>query len=166
VVHALIVSLKKMHSVEIKAELYASMERPNGWQAIQHLVRRFRNFDSDLLRDAMLSVFEDDSPNRLAVQEVAGGILWLLKPSYDRDISTDLGRLVPKWDVSVEELPWYLAEVGGIEATRTAAKNRLLEDLPAELKKRYETVVWWLSPQDPRAFRQALDNRWRGRLKC
>jgi len=154
-----------MDADEIKAELYASLDRPNGWQAIQHLVRRLRNCDSDALRDAMLSVFEDDHPNRLAVQEVAGGILWLLKPPYNGDISIDLGRLVPKWDVSVEELPWYLAEVEGIEAIRTAAKKRLSDDLPDELKKRYETVVWWLSHRDPPAFRQELDNRWRGRLK-
>jgi hypothetical protein len=153
-----------MDSVEIKAKLYASIGRPNGWQAIQHLVRRLREFDSNVLRDAMLSVFEDDLPNRIDAQEVAGGILWLLKPSYDRDISTDLDRLVPKWDVSVEELPWYLAEVGGIEKTREVAKNRLSEDLPDELKRRYETVIWWLSPRDLTAFRQALDIRWRDRL--
>ncbi len=154
-----------MDADEIKAELYASLDRPNGWQAIQHLVRRLRNCDSDALRDAMLSVFEDDHTNRFAAQEVAGGILWLLKPPYDGDIGSDLGRLIPKWDVSVEELPWYLAEVEGIEATQNAAKNRLCEDLPDELKKRYETVVWWLSHRDPPAFRQELDNRWRGRLK-
>ena len=154
-----------MDADEIKAELYASIDRPNGWQAIQHLVRRLRNCNSGVLRDAMLSVFEDDHPNRFAVQEVAGGILWLLKPPYDGDISSDLGRLVPKWDVSVEELPWYLAEAEGIEATRSAAKKKLSGDLPDELKKRYETVVWWLSHRDPPAFRQELDNRWRGRLK-
>ena len=154
-----------MDEDEIKAELYASLERPNGWQAIQHLVRQLHKCDSNVLRDAMLSIFEDEHANRFAAQEVAGGILWLLKPPYDGDISSDLRRLIPRWDVSVEELPWYLAEAEGIEATQAAAKNRLCEDLPDALKKRYETVVWWLSHRDPDAFRQELDSRWSGRLK-
>ncbi len=156
---------KKMDEAAIKTELYAALDRPNGWQAIQHLVRKLRKCETTILRDALLSVFEDESPERFAAQEVAGGILWLLRPPYDRDISSDLNRLLPNWDVSVEELPWYLAEAAGIDAVRTAAKARLVAELSDDTKKRLETVLFWLGVGDPSAFRSELDNRWHNKLK-
>ena len=38
-------------------------------------------------------------------------------------------------------------------------------DLPAELMKRYETVIWWLGHRHPPTFCEELDYRWRERLE-
>ena len=58
-------------------------------------------------------------------QEYAGQLLMKIKPRCPDELDYVLRRLLPKWDRSVEQLPWYLAEVFGRELGHAVGAVRL-----------------------------------------
>jgi hypothetical protein len=88
--------------------------------------------------------FADDSvgDERGDAQEYAGRLLLRLKPKPPYDAKQTTRLLLSHWDVSVEQVPWYLVAVFG-EGT--------LKDCLAELEREAkisarvaETVRFWL----------------------
>ncbi len=105
----------------------------------------------------MLAAFRSPS---YPLQQAAGGILWKAKTSYDRNLVKDLIELTPNWNVSVEELPWYLAEMTDIEELRKTAESLLGKANTAHTDQKLESILWWLSAKDPDVFREKLTRSW------
>ena len=56
---------------------------------------------------------------RFGPQEVAGRLLMGIKPRPRQSLEAIVRDLLPTWDLSVEELPWYLAEKFGASELRS-----------------------------------------------
>lgn len=69
-------------------------------------------------------------------QEVAGRMLVSRRPKPDMPIDELLVRTAPNYNLSVEQLPWYLALAYGRDVFRAAVKERLqAADLPEREQK-------------------------------
>lgn len=97
---------------------------------------------------ALLAVFADPARPESAYrdQAAAGDLLVALKPEPQRPLIEILRVAAPVWNVSVEQLPFYLREVFGREAVVEAAQ-RLAGEFPAGSREASAllTVSWWLS---------------------
>jgi hypothetical protein len=97
--------------------------------------------------EALLGVFSD--PDRASdsygAQEVAGDLLVSLRPQPRQPLDAILSTTAAVWNVSVEELPFYLRDVFGREAVIEAAE-RLAERYSPESReaRALGTMVWWL----------------------
>jgi hypothetical protein len=154
-----------MEPEQIQSELLEAINGPNGWQSLQHLMLKLKKENSKKVLDALLDVFFLKENNYFRVQVGAGGLLWKLKPKYERNLREDIKRSLQNWNVSVEELPWYFAEVMGIEKVREEIKSLLTETLDETSRKKAETYLYWLSVRNPEEFRAQLNQRWNGRLR-
>jgi hypothetical protein len=156
-----------METNQIRDELFKAVDRSNGWQSLRHLMLKLKKEDPSRILDALLGIFFEDSDrdNPFADQEAAGGLLWKLKPRYERFLKDDIKRSLRNWNVSVEELPWYLAKECGIENVREEVKLLLAESLDQTSKIRADTYLYWLRAINPEEFMTSLDRRWNGRLR-
>jgi hypothetical protein len=152
-----------MEEEEIRNELMKAVDGPNDWQSLRHLMLKLKKQNSDTVLDALLSIFF--LSNSFRYQVAAGGILWKLKPKYKRNLREDIKRTLQNWNVSVEELPWYFAEMNGIETVRDEVKSILEESLEEIAKRRAETYLYWLSAKNREEFRTELNQLWNGRLR-
>lgn len=98
--------------------------------------------------EALLGVFADESRSETAFgdQEVAGQLLVAVRPECARSLDEVLRSTASTWNVSVEELPFYLRDVFGRDEVVEAA-TRLASDYPAESReaRALGTVRWWLT---------------------
>jgi hypothetical protein len=79
-------------------------------------------------------------------QELAGSLLLRLRPPCPLTAYDAVRNALSGWEVSVEELPWYLALVCGEEAIWEALQT--LDAEPLEEQQRYalNTFRFWLLP--------------------
>jgi hypothetical protein len=102
----------------------------------------------DQRAETLLGVFSDPSRG-YGEQNVAGNLLLDLLPQPRQSLDVILTATATSWNVSVEQLPFFLRDVFGREAVIEAAK-RLSKQHPPESReaRALETVVWWLGGRD------------------
>jgi hypothetical protein len=94
--------------------------------------------------EVLLGVFSDPSRG-YGEQNVAGDLLLALLPQPRQTLDEILTATAASWNVSVEQLPFFLRNVFGREAVIEAAE-RLAKQHPPESReaRALETVSWWL----------------------
>lgn len=152
-----------MQQDEIRTELIKAVDGQNGWQSLRHLMLKLKKEEPEIVLDALLSIFF--LKNSFRYQAAAGGLLWKLKPKYKRNLREDILRSLQSWDVSIEELPWYFAEMVGIEEVRNVVEILLTESLTDLEKRVAKTYLYWLSVNSAEEFRTQLNQGWNGRLR-
>jgi len=133
--------MKPRSAAEIRDKLYL-----RNW-GVRELRFVREQFSDKLVFDALFGVFTDESrpDSRYDDQDLAGKVLLELKPECHLPLPDVIARSLPLWDNSVEELPYYLAEVFGKDAVlKTLAELESSEDLSAELVEKMETYRFWL----------------------
>jgi hypothetical protein len=136
----------QMHMSEVAERLWRAAERwpsPNP-QELEHLELLLSRLPSDQCFAVLAEPFAKDAPQRVAgdAQEYAGRLLLRLKPAPPHDATTTIRLLLSNWDVSVEQVPWYLEATIGRDAllerlSEMQRRSELTED-------RSETVRFWL----------------------
>lgn len=116
----------------------------------------------DTVLNALLNIFSSNT--NFPLQTAAAGILWKLKPKYKRNLHDDIRNSLKGWNVSIEELPWYFAEVTSLESVRNEVKKILDEPLDENEKIRADTYFYWLSGNQEE-IRKNLSQSWNGRLR-
>ena len=95
----------------------------------------------------LLAVFTDPArPDAYGDQQVAGNLLVALTPEPHQPLEEILTAIAPTWNLSVEQLPFYLRDVYGRE-TVVEATQRLAGRFPPDSSEARAllTVSWWLS---------------------
>jgi hypothetical protein len=108
-------------------------------QEFAQLVRELERLPSPLRFDALAQAFADD---HYLKQEYVGRILVQLNPTCPRPLSELLPQLLPGWNLSIEQLPRYLAGVFGhaalLDALDTVDRNG------AQGQAKTKTIRYWL----------------------
>jgi len=91
---------------------------------------------------ALAEPFTAESPEARDAQEYAGRLFLQLKPIPPYGAKETTRQLLSKWDVSVEQLPWYLEAVLGADAFAGALLE--LESTSEVSPQVIETVRFWL----------------------
>jgi hypothetical protein len=152
-----------MNYEEIKNKFYKAVDNPAGWQHVSHFFKKLKAEKPNVVLDVLLSVFiEKSEKNSLyAVQELAGGCLWKLRPKYKRNPGEDIRNILQNWDVSVEELPWYFVDAIGNEALIAHVESILKEKIPDAQKKKAKTILYWVAGRDDKSFKDDLNRKWK-----
>jgi hypothetical protein len=90
-------------------------------QEIEHLGHIVMSMPIEDRFDALAESFTDPPGNAFLAQEYAGRLLMKINPPCPQDLYVVLRSLLPKWNRSVEELPWYLGRVFGDDAVVRAS---------------------------------------------
>jgi hypothetical protein len=97
-------------------------------QAYAHLRHRIGTAEPDAIFWGLLQAFRQAADGgTFVIQELSGQLLRDLNPPCLLDCETLLRQVIPQYDASVEELPWYLATQFGDVPFR-AVLDRLKHD--------------------------------------
>ena len=132
-----------MAPAEITAELYEALRRPNGWQSVRHFYRKLGGLDASDIAEGLLATFQKRS---FTAQEVGCAILWCMNIPFSRDLHSSLTEFIVNWDVSIEELPWYLTHSCGAENLTSAIDHiRSSSSIDSDTIKKLDTIQRWMS---------------------
>jgi hypothetical protein len=134
-----------MTATEITAEFHKALRHPNGTQSLKHFFARIRHLDHDIVSAGLLATFKDRS---FTAHDAACAILWCLNIPFTHDLKSSLLKYLKNWDLSTEELPWYLMTACGREQFEQVL-DELMESCPpgSILMIQLETLWWWISPE-------------------
>ena len=114
-------------------------------QEFQFLCERLEKIDQTIVLDGLLAVFLEDVSSQGGVeQELAGQLLFKLKPSGQVDILSFLRGALRKYELSVEELPLYLCELVGEKNLLEILSNLRLELIDDTEIRALEAMRFWL----------------------
>ena len=107
------------------------------------LDRKFAKLPDGKKFHTLLRVFTES--NHYGDQQVAGRLLVENKPNCDESLAEILKSTAPTWNLSVEELPFYLSDNFGAQTVIDCAimlAEKHYED--TDQRKALETIAWWL----------------------
>lgn len=102
------------------------------------------------LFEGLFLVFLDqsDSTKQFERQQLAGRLLYMLRPPCPYDPKDAIRMTIDNFNVSVEELPWYLAVIFGKDKVTDAIGD--LKALPLEENERtgLKSFEYWIAQYD------------------
>ncbi len=98
---------------------------------------------------ALLAIFTDYDANGrrdLGAQKLAGKLLLQLQPKCAEDRAEVLRSVLPTWNLSASELPFYLAYTFGKDQVLATVERLQSEYLPRSVERSsLDTIAWWLT---------------------
>jgi hypothetical protein len=117
---------------------------PDNLQQIKQLSFALSKSDPDKVFYGLYMVFLAESSQPFPQQELAGKLLFILKPKVILELAPVIERALENWDVSVEELPFYFRDVFGIESVSVSLGSISANEINEVQRKNLETMKWWL----------------------
>jgi hypothetical protein len=124
-----------------KDEIAAAMQEANRNGQRPRLRERLRGMESTAVFEALFPTAADAQWHGPAYR--AACLLFVLKPACPIPCIDAIQALLPNWDVSIEEVPWYLAGQFGQDAIGRAIEQLGNGPLGHEQRVRLGTVKYW-----------------------
>jgi hypothetical protein len=118
------------------------------------LCERLRRTDGSEIFHALFPIAAEAQEHAPAYD--AACLLFDVKPTCPIPCKDAIRAMLPHWDISIQELPWYLAGYFGEGAIRQALKELRGDLLSQQERVRLDTVRYWveifftLAPQEVR----------------
>jgi hypothetical protein len=122
-------------------EIVVAMRDANASGRRPQLCERLREMDPGTVFEALFPVAANSQGNGPAYR--AACLLFVLKSACPIPCKEAIRALLRNWDISIEEVPWYLAGLFGREAMREAVEELSQEPLDREQHVRLNTVRYW-----------------------
>ncbi len=140
---------------EIHGELSKSLKKDYfDVQRYEQLIKALRKRNKPFVGDALIEFLGDKKGSGFAAQDLTAKLLLELmsETTYSLDEITKI--ILPSWNKSVEELPWYLAlKFGESEFRNALTKIRVgADEREIDLA---ETFEWWLGSSQYKSLRDA-----------
>ena len=124
-----------------KGEIAAEMTQANINGDRPQLGRRLRKMNPTDVFEAIFSIAADAQWHGPAYR--AACLLFVLTPPCPISCRDAIRELLAGWDISIEEVPWYLAGQFSQEIIRQAIEDLRKESLDHEQTVALETVKYW-----------------------
>ena len=136
---------------EVNAEIEKLCHRD--WETeLAPLIERLRQTDSTVAFNALFTIASHSQDRGPAAP--AALLLWRVNPKCPISCQEALMEMLDEWDISIEEVPFYLARQFGISTVR-ATTEELLTTIAAERQRiNLETILYWLG-----CYQEMLDYR-------
>lgn len=140
-----------MNSQEISALVTQSATRfgDQNCQQFEQLVSRLRKLEEGIVAEGLLGVFTEGSapPVGSQAQELAGAILVKLMPKSAIELEPLLRAALPRYELSVEQLPNYLADRFGPRELEAALDKLDQDQFGVNCRRAIDTFRFWLRRQ-------------------
>ncbi len=137
--------------VSTRARRYGGSNR----QQRKYLLSRLEKLHANEVVPALLSIFartaDPESETAYGEQELAGHLLLFGRHSCPVPLRDALLILLEGWNVSIEELPWYLAREFGREAVRSCIAGLLESHISEHQQDILRTLDFWVCRYEPKA---------------
>lgn len=136
-----------------KVKISADRHGSSNPQQLKQLIFSCRMISDNELFFGLFSFFYDPDlqENSFERQQLAGTLLYELCPTCSLNLDGVIYAIPSYWDLSIEEVPWYLCKVFG-KATVQNFLEELIPDVESgDIKKSFETLLFWIKCYSPKA---------------
>ena len=118
------------------------------WKS-KHIASFRSQFGDNVLLDVLLCPFESDCSTQTLTnydcQQAAGVLLLEMMPECERPLEQTIRRSLPRWNLSVEQWPFYLCRKFGIDAVTHAIDHIAQAECPDDTEQlAIKTFRYWL----------------------
>jgi hypothetical protein len=115
-------------------------------QQFKLLHSRLSKADDDEVFHGLLGLFiEVSSPDKnVERQELAGRLLEQCCPQASFDLAATMQDVLPNYELSVEQLPYYFAAIHGVAAVVETLENFESKSPSANTLRAIQTMAFWL----------------------
>jgi len=115
-------------------------------QQLRQLKDRLSKAASIEVARGLLDVFAsgESPPQGSPAQELAGALLAVTEPVAPNELQTYIRAVLPRYELSVEQLPLFLARAVGTKRVLETLEHIELEKLSEGERKASETMRFWL----------------------
>jgi hypothetical protein len=130
-----------IEGIRSSADKYGSSNKQQRTQ----LVSRLKNASERELFFGLFSFFYDPElqDNQYERQQLAGTFLFSIKPDCPLNLDGAIYAIPAYWDLSVEELPWYLCEKFGQTEVQAFIEDLLPDVEEGDIKNSFKTMLFW-----------------------
>jgi len=123
----------------------ADRHGPFNHQQLKQLLLVCRKSTDPELFFGLFSFFFDTSlqDNSFERQQLAGTILLKLSPACPLGLDGVVYAVPHYWDLSVEELPWYLCNIFGKEVVQHFLEELIPDVQNDQLQRSFKTMLFW-----------------------
>ena len=157
---------KEFYEVVDRDDLLETDNEEDFWLELSELMLKLKQENPDIVFEALIGIFRNKSrPGSIyRDQYAAGGLLWKLKPKYNGNLRKDIIRSFENWDLSIETLPWYFAEVAGKERVCDELKQIKTQSSNENHVILADGFLYWLKG-DQEYERRRLNKYWNDTLR-
>jgi hypothetical protein len=118
-------------------------------QQLRQLQERLAKVSPAEAAVGLLQVFTrgEPAPRGSQTQELAGRLLATLEPIAPQDLKATIRAALPRYELSVEQFPQYLAKACGVQSVLATLSEFELEPLPPVEARALATMKFWLQGQ-------------------
>jgi len=127
---------------ELDTRILDTVRSTKGPRGLPATYEALRSFEPATLFDTLFAVSVLAQGGNYPVA-FAGCALEALNPPCSLTVDEAVGRLMPEWDISLEEVVFYLAKQFGVAAVAEAAERRQSSSLANEEAVRLKAVRYW-----------------------
>lgn len=113
-------------------------------QQLKQLEFILRKIDDNELFHGCYPIFCEHHDNFVARQELAGVMLHRIMPKADFELEQVIRSCLPTYELSVEELPWYLSDLFDLAEINAIIDKISVGRLDERENKALETLKYWL----------------------
>jgi hypothetical protein len=117
---------------------------PNNPQQIKQLSFVLGKTEPEEVFYGLYEVFITVPGQDFESQELAGKLLYRVKPKLYLELVPLITNVLENWNVSVEELPFYFRDLCGIDVVSKAISAINTSGLNETELKSLDTMKWWL----------------------
>ncbi|WP_428243528.1 hypothetical protein [Gynuella sp.] len=134
------------HKIQEKVLKSADKHGHDNPQQLRQLVFSCGKSEDSEVFFGLFPFFYDPSlqENFVSRQELAGKVLYKVKPSCPLKIDGALYAAPGLWEASVEELPWYFCSIFGKSQVQNFITDLISGIDDTKLLKKYETMLFWV----------------------
>ena len=129
-------------TLELDTRILDTVRGTKGQRGLPATYEALRSFEPTTLFDTLFAVSVLAQGGTYPVA-FAGCALETLNPPCSLTVDEAVERLMPEWDISLEEVVFYLAKQFGVAAVVEAAERRQSPSLAHEEAVRLRTVRYW-----------------------
>ena len=151
-----------MKSSEIdsfKEDFYHRFNLPNGYQSFVATARYLNTLKAPRRFDLLFSVLCDHHETPFPIQKVASGLLLKQAAKCSKSLSDVIYPVLDKLDASIQEYPFFLAKLFGVDQVMEEIRRLKSADLSTRQLKGLSTFEYWLSGFSDKRYEE-LRHRW------
>ncbi len=126
-------------------EIIARVSQANTLRDLPDLIRELENVESRLLFDTLFPIAVKQQGINNGPVAFSAYVIHAINPPCPLTASEVLSEMVKQeWDISIEEIPWYLANQFGADKVLACVADALDNQADDSARTRLETVRYWV----------------------
>lgn len=126
------------------AEVIERVSRGKTMRDLERIVADLADVPAPVIFDALFPIAVREQGEASGPVAMSAYVLHALNPPCRLSLDDGVASLLPSWDISIEEVPWYLAKQFGCDAVLESVARLRARQRNETALARLQTIEYWI----------------------